>query len=140
MGLRSFLAARLAPLPAAPAEAKSAGGTLVFTGTVPDVEGERPYRALARAGFMHNPVVYRSIRLIAENAAAIPLLLYEGSREVETHPLLDLLRRPNGGQDQAGLVEALCGHLLLSGDAFLEIVAVEGVPRALFALRPDRMG
>ena len=116
-----------------------AGGTLVFTGAVPDVEGERPYRALARAGFMHNPVVYRSIRLIAENAAAIPLLLYDGAREVETHALLDLLRRPNGGQDGAGLVEMLCGHLLLSGDAFLECVAVDGVPRALFALRPDRM-
>ncbi|GGD12376.1 phage portal protein [Aureimonas glaciei] len=141
MGLRSFLAARLTPVPTAPAEVKSvpAAGTLVFTGAVPDVEGERPYRALAQAGFMHNPVVYRSVRLIAENAAAIPLLLYDGPREVETHPLLQLLRRPNGGQDGAGLVEALCGHLLLAGDAFLELVAVDGVPRALFALRPDRM-
>ncbi|BDA83683.1 portal protein [Aureimonas sp. SA4125] len=139
MGLRDFLAARWAPAPVAAAEAKSAAGTLVFTGAVPDVEGERPYRALARAGFMHNPVVYRSVRLIAENAAAIPLLLYEGPREVETHPMLALLRRPNAGQDGAGLVEALCGHLLLSGDGFLECISVDGVPRALFVLRPDRM-
>ena len=145
MGLRSTLAAMMARAwipegkPVRPAEGKSVGaGTLVFTDGSDGAFGERSYQGLATAGFMQNPVVYRSIRLIAENAAAIPLLLYEGEREVEAHPLLALLRRPNGMQDGTGLIEALCGHLLLAGDAFLEVSVVDR-PRALFALRPDRV-
>ena len=155
MGLRSFIAARLWHAPSAEPQgggrrgngmeakgfAGGAVGTLMFTGAFADPGdgGERSYGALARAGFMRNPVVYRSVRLIAENAAAIPLILYEGAREVEAHPLLDLLRRPSGAQDGPALVEALCGHLLLSGNAYLEAVSVDGRPRALFALRPDRL-
>jgi phage portal protein BeeE len=145
MGLRSTLAAMMTRVRAPegravrPGEGKSFGaGTLVFTGAADGSFGERSYQGLATAGFMQNPVVYRSIRLIAENAAAIPLLLYDGEREVEAHPLLDLLRRPNGMQDGTGLIEALCGHLLLSGDAFLEVSVVDR-PGALFALRPDRV-
>ena len=37
------------------------------------------YAALAREGYMRNPVVYRSVRLIAEAAAAVPWLLYRGA-------------------------------------------------------------
>ena len=42
-------------------------------------------------------------------------------------------------QGRAGLVETLVSHLLISGDAFLEAVALDGLPRELHALRPDRM-
>lgn len=140
MGLRSAIGAWMARAPAR--EVKSAGfggGTLVFSGLAGGEEGERTYAGLARAGFMRNPVVYRCVRLIAENAAAVPLLLYDGTREVEAHPILDLLRRPNGLDDRASLVEALCGHLLLSGNAYLEASLIEDTPRALYALRPDRV-
>ena len=51
----------------------------------------RDYAALAREGFMRNPVVHRSVRLISEAAAAVPWLLYEGADELDAHPLLDLL-------------------------------------------------
>ena len=33
---------------------------------------ERGYAALAREGFMRNPVAHRSIRLVAEAAASVP--------------------------------------------------------------------
>lgn len=141
MGLGQRLKALVGMRADAPSETRQigyAGGTLVFSGTGPGPGTERSYGGLARAGFMGNPVVYRSVRLIAENAAAVPLLLYENTREVEAHPILDLLRRPNGFEDWAALVEALCGHLLLSGNAFLE-AGGEGGPRALYALRPDRV-
>ncbi|MFD2237038.1 phage portal protein [Aureimonas populi] len=141
MGLRSMIGAWMARAPM-PAEMKSAGyaaGTLVFPGLSAGEEGERSYAGGARAGFMRNPVVYRSVRLIAENASAVPLLLYEGGREVEAHPMLDLLRRPNGLDDRAALIEALCGHLLLSGNAYLEASLIGEEPRALYALRPDRV-
>ena len=129
--------------PAVPAERKGAAvaaGTLVFSGAGEDAAWrEKGYSALARSGFMQNPVVYRSVRLIAETAAAIPTVLYDGTQEVASHPIIAVLRRPNGGTDGAALVEALCGHLLLSGNAYLEAAGLEGEVQALHALRPDRI-
>ncbi|KAB0679955.1 phage portal protein [Aureimonas leprariae] len=143
MGLRSAIAARLVRARANEGvrEAKSYGfaGTLLFAGSEGAGAAERPYETLARDGFMRNPVVHRSVRLIAENAAAVPLLLYDGAREVEDHPILGLLRRPGSVSDGAALVEAVCGHLLLAGNAYLEVLTVDSVPRALHALRPDRV-
>ena len=100
----------------------------------------RDYAALAREGFMRNPVVHRSVRLIAETASAVPWLLYEEGDELDTHPLLDLLERPNQRQAGASLLEALYGHLLLSGNAYVEMIAAgDGEARELHLLRPDRV-
>jgi HK97 family phage portal protein len=98
----------------------------------------RDYSALAREGFMRNPVVHRSVRLIAEAAAAVPWLLYEGAAETEAHPALDLLARPNQRQAGGSFFEMLYGHLLLSGNAYVELVTAGGAvtpPRS--ALRSD---
>jgi len=97
------------------------------------------YAGLARTGFMRNPVVYRSVRMIAEAAASLPMLLYDGARELDRHPLLALLRRPNATQAGADFLEALYGHLLVAGNAYVERVAIEGEVRELHALRPDRV-
>ena len=99
----------------------------------------RDYAALAREGFTRNAIAYRAVRLIAEAVAAVPLTLFEGSRELDAHPLLDLLARPNPRQTGCDLIEAATGHLLISGNAYFECVPVAGRPRELFALRPDRM-
>jgi HK97 family phage portal protein len=116
---------------AAPLVAWAAHGRPVWT--------PRDYAALAREGFARNPIVYRCVRLVAEAGASVPWLLYEGDREIERHPLLDLLRRPNPVQSGADLFETLYGHLLVSGNAYVELVAVAGAPRELHALRPDRV-
>ena len=88
---------------------------------------------------MKNPVVYRAVRMVAESAASIPLLLYEGPAELDDHPLLTLLKMPNAHQSGADLLEALYGHLLVAGNAYAEAVVVDGAVRELYALRPDRM-
>ena len=99
----------------------------------------RDYQGMAREGFMRNAVTHRSVRLIAENAAAVPLLLYQGSDEVEGHPALALMRRPNGRQSGAAFLETLYGHLLLSGNAYADYVEAGEAARELHALRPDRV-
>jgi HK97 family phage portal protein len=99
----------------------------------------RDYAALAREGFMKNPVAYRSVRLISETASAVPWLLYEGGEELAAHPLLDLLARPNQGQAGATFMEALYGHLLLSGNAYVERIDAGEDARELHLLRPDRV-
>lgn len=99
----------------------------------------RDFAALAREGFCRNPIVYRSVRMVAEAAASVPLHLFVDETEIAAHPLLDLLSRPNPVQSTPDLFEALYGHLLVAGTAYLEVVSVGGLPRELHVLRPDRM-
>jgi len=99
----------------------------------------RDYAAFAREGFMQNPVLYRAVRMIAEAAASVPLLLYQGDEELTDHSLLTLLARPNPAATATDLLEAWYGHLLISGNAYLEAVAVAGTVRELHTLRPDRI-
>ncbi|MBB3809567.1 phage portal protein [Pseudochelatococcus contaminans] len=99
----------------------------------------RDYTALAREGFQRNAIVHRCVRLIAESAASVPLMLRDGRREYDDHPLLALLTRPNPRETGAALMEAVYGHLLIAGNAYVEAVLLDGAPRELYALRPDRM-
>ena len=94
---------------------------------------------LAREGYATNPVAYRCVRMIAEAVASLPLVLYDGLRELDRHPLLDLLARPNPRETRADFLEAAASHLLVAGNSYIELVAVAGEPRELYALRPDRM-
>ena len=96
--------------------------------------------SLTRSGFSGNPVGFRSVKLIAEAAAALPLVLQDAAQRYEAHPILSLITRPNPGQGRAELLEALFAQLLLSGNAYVEAVAGEsGAPLELHVLRSDRM-
>jgi HK97 family phage portal protein len=99
----------------------------------------RDYAAFAREGFAQNAIVYRAVRMVAEAAASVPLLLYEGDEEIIEHPLLDLIARPNPVSSAPDLLESWYGFLLVSGNAYLEAVAIGGRLRELHALRPDRI-
>lgn len=99
----------------------------------------RDYTAFAREGMIQNPIVYRAVRMISEAAASVPLVLYEGEREIDEHPLIELLRRPGPGRTTTDLMEAWYGYLLVAGNAYVEAVAVGGMLRGLHVLRPDRM-
>lgn len=99
----------------------------------------RDYAELAREGYLANAIVHRAVRMIAENAASCGFLLYEGAAEREAHPLLRLLTRPNARQDGATFFETLYAHMLLSGNAYVESVALDDDVRELYVLRPDRM-
>lgn len=97
--------------------------------------------SLIRGGFVGNPVGFRCVKLIAEAAAAVPLVCEDRERRYELHPVLDLLRRPNPGQGRAELFEALFGQILLSGNGYVEAVGLDpqGLPEELHVLRSDRM-
>jgi len=99
----------------------------------------RDYAALAREGYICNAIVHRAVKLVAENVAATSFLVYDGAVLHDPHPLRDLLVRPNPRQEGAAFLEAVCAHLLLAGNAYIEAVTVEGAVRELYALRPDRM-
>ena len=100
----------------------------------------RNYEALAREGFARNPVAYRCVRLIAEAAASVPLVVFEAGRRSPNHPLMRLLERPNPEQGLPDLLEAFFGALQTAGNGYLEAVQDDqGQPFELYALRSDRM-
>lgn len=101
--------------------------------------GERAGAGLVKAGFHRNAVAYRCVRLIAEAAASVPLTLTANGRETKAHAFDRLLARPNPRENGTELFEALYGHLLLSGNAYCEVLAQDGEVQELYALRPDRM-
>jgi HK97 family phage portal protein len=97
------------------------------------------YAALSREGYAGNVVGYRAVRMVAEAAAAVPLMLHVDGKEVDAHPLLSLLQRPNATQTGRELFENLYAYLMVAGNAYAELVTLDEQPRELFALRPDRM-
>jgi HK97 family phage portal protein len=101
--------------------------------------GGRDAASLARIGVMQNAIAYACVRKIASAAASVPWLLYDGAEELETHPLLALLVRPNMNEDGVALFERWYGFLQTAGNAYLEGVTLDGTPRELHVLRPDRM-
>ena len=125
----------------APDHKASATGALVtFRGGGRAVWSPRDTVSLTRTGFQGNPVAFRAVKLIAEAASALPLILQDRDRRYETHPVLELIGRPNAAQGRADLFEALYGFLLLSGNGYLEAVpGGAALPGELHVLRPDRM-
>lgn len=121
------------------AKASKAAKILAWASAGQPVWTPRDYASLAREGFTKNAIVYRAVRMIAEAAASVPLHLFDGAREIDDHALLSLIARPNAMQCGPDLLEAWYGHLMVAGNAYLEAVSVDGRPRELHVLRPDRM-
>lgn len=123
----------------ADAKASAVGPLIAWEPLGQPVWAPRDYAAFAREGFMQNAIVYRSVRMIAEAAGSVPLLLYEGEEEIAEHPLLDLIARPAPDQTSADFLESWYGYLLVAGNAYVEAVGLSGRLRELHVLRPDRM-
>jgi HK97 family phage portal protein len=99
----------------------------------------RNYTSLAQNGVMQNAVVYRCVRMIAEAAASVPFLLYDGEKELSKHPLLALLTSPNARESGTALFERWYAFLQCAGNAYLQAIVLQGEVRELHVLRPDRM-
>ena len=93
-------------------------------------EWPRHYEAQMREGYLSNAIAQRAVRLIAEGLASAPL----NASDVR---VLELVRATSAGQ---ALMETVATHLLLHGNAYVEILSGnDGHPAELFALRPERM-
>jgi HK97 family phage portal protein len=126
-----------------PAEAKAsaAAGVVAFHGAGRVAWSARDAATLTRVGFLQNPVAFRCVKIVAEAAAAVPVVVQDADRRFDAHPAIELLAAPNPGQGGSALMESFYGHLLLSGDGYLEAAGVGagGGPRELYVLRSDRM-
>lgn len=124
-----------------PERKASAGARVAVWGSAGRVAwSPRDTASLTRNGFLGNPVGYRAVKMIAEAAAALPLVCQDAGRRYDSHPALTLISRPNAAQGRADLMEAGYVQLLLSGNAYFEAVLPEpNWPAELHVLRSDRM-
>ncbi|HBQ35896.1 MAG TPA: phage portal protein [Rhodobacteraceae bacterium] len=121
-------------------KASATGPVVAYHGAGRVAWSPRDVVSLTRTGFLGNPVGFRCVKLVAEAAAALPLVLQDRERRYEEHPLLSLIRTPNGAQGRAELFESLYGQLLLTGSGYLEAVCDDlGAPVEMHVLRSDRM-
>ena len=123
------------------AKASAAGPVIAWSGAGRAAWSPRDTGSLTRSGFVGNPVGFRSVKLIAEAAAALPMVLQDRERRYKVHPVLNLIGQPNPMQGKAEFLENLFGQLLLSGNGYVEAVgqAAGAVPVELHVLRSDRM-
>ncbi len=122
-------------------KASAAGPVMAWHGAGRVAWSPRDTVTLTRTGFSGNPVGFRCVKMLAEAAAALPLVLQDAEQRYARHPLLELVRRPNSAQGRAEMLEALYGQLLLTGNGYVEAVGGgEGsLPVELHVLRSDRM-
>lgn len=97
------------------------------------------YEAYANEGYRQNAIVYRCVNEIANGAACIPFKAYQGDIELDQHPILSLLQRPNPMQAGVEYFQAVYSYLLLSGNNYSIRSDVAGEVRELYLLRPDRV-
>jgi len=97
------------------------------------------FKSFAQEGYKENAIVYRCVNEIANGAASIPFCVYQGDRKLEAHPLISLLARPNPLQAGVEYFQSLYSYLLLSGNSYALQSDVNGAPRELHILRPDRI-
>lgn len=110
------------------------------------VPSPRNYEGFSREGYMKNVVVYRCVQIIAKACAGIEWEAYKKRKggkpiELEDHPVLDLLTRPNPLQGRAAFIEAFVAYYTLTGNSFMEAVrpTEKAPPMELWPVRPDRM-
>jgi len=120
-------------------KASATGRVMAMQGAGRVAWSPRDVVSLTRTGFTGNPIGFRVVKMIAEAAAALPLVVQDAERRYDTHPVQALMARPNGGQGRAELLEALFGQVLLTGNGYLEAVADDALPLEMHVLRSDRM-
>lgn len=123
-----------------PTEQKKSGGyALHYTGQNRATWSPNTYAAYSKEGYTQNVIVHSAITRVARSISSIRWLVQEGDKKTKTHPLIDLINRPNPMQTRSQWWEQKIGYLLLDGNAFEERVEVNGRLREIWNLRPDRM-
>jgi len=107
--------------------------------------------SLAQSGVAVTPTtalrfsaVLACVRVIAEDVASLPLPLYRrldrGKERTPRHPLYSVLHdSPNPEMTSFTFRETTMMHLLLWGNAYAEIVRVNGFPAQLWPITPHRV-
>jgi HK97 family phage portal protein len=100
----------------------------------------RRFDALIREGYEQSVWAYACVGWITRLARDTRWLVFINDEEVDQHPLLDLLKRPNPQQSGSAFIEAVVGFVETAGNSYIERVGLPNRPPVeLWVKRPDRM-
>jgi HK97 family phage portal protein len=98
------------------------------------------YQGSAVEGYCKNIVAYYCIKRISESVADIPYMLSVNGKEVEKHPILSLLKKPNPMQTYKTFMRVAVMHRLISGNTYIHAnVASTKKIMEMTLMRPDRV-
>ena len=97
------------------------------------------FKSYATEGYQQNAIVYKCVNEISQAAASIKFKIFQGEQELEQHPLISLLNRPNPTQAGNEYFQSLYAYILLSGNSYAISSTAGGLPSELHLLRPDRV-
>jgi HK97 family phage portal protein len=107
--------------------------------TTPYHNRQDNYKSYAKEGYQQNAVVFKCVNEISQAASAINFKVFQGDQELEQHPLLTLLKKPNPIQAGNEYFQSLYAYILLSGNSYAISSTAGGLPSELHLLRPDRV-
>lgn len=118
--------------------------TAQFYSTGQPIWSDRNYHSFVTEGYRKCGPVYACVRKIADAAAGINWKLYTDQsmkREIESHPLLNLWKKPNPRMGASELVEQIFGFWHLAGNSYLYASRLNPnePPVELWPLFPDLM-
>ena len=102
-------------------------------------KSQRRYKEFAKDGYSENAICFRCIDMISNNASAVKIKVFSGDTELESHPLISLLQRPNPLQSGVEYFHSLISYLLISGNSYMIKDKENTAPTELYLLRPDRI-
>jgi HK97 family phage portal protein len=122
-----------------------APGSIVFFINGTDATLPSSIEAYAREGYQQNPIAYFCANTIARACASVQLEVWQydknGNRAVlNTHPLLDLLQRPNPTQSWDDFFTELVTWHRIAGEAYVLRLPATGKPVELQLLNPSYVG
>src|ERR1700739_1072828 len=97
------------------------------------------FKTYVKEGYKNSDTLYKCVSYLIRNGSAIPPILYTDetrTKQIEKHPVLDLIKRPNPEQSGVAYREAVLGYKYLAGNSFqYAIRGKNGLPVELWALR-----
>lgn len=98
------------------------------------------YLDYAQEGYEENAIVYKCVNEISNGASSVAFKIFDDKIELDAHPLINLLNRPNPLQAGNEFFQSLYSFLLLSGNSYVLRTGTENQPpKELHLLRPDRV-
>lgn len=90
-------------------------------------------------GYQRNVIVYRAINEITTAIANIELEFHRGEEVLTSHPIADLLKRPNPAEGYDTFMTAVFTDYLATGEMFISALMGGGRPRELWRQSPQFM-
>ena len=105
---------------------------------------DKNFKTYAIEGYRGNDTIFKVINYVITNGSAIPPMLFTDDKmktEIEQHPLLDKLKRPNIEQTGVNYRKSVLGHFLVAGNSFQYAIRKNkaGAPDELWTLEPHKV-